>query len=133
MIEARKFIRVNSVAALMLILLVSCETSKAEKADKSKNLTEKQLKFDPEKWSAKKDNDYVYREAMLNDVLYNDEIRALSKEGIIVLLGAPDRIKDGHMYYVIRQDRLGFWPLHTKTMVIKLKADESVEWIKLHE
>jgi hypothetical protein len=30
------------------------------------------------------------------------------------------------------QERIGSWPLKTKTLVIKMKDEETVEWVKIH-
>ena len=89
--------------------------------------------FDKTKWSIKEDLDYPYRNQMVNDVLYSDSLRTLQKEGLIDLLGQPDYTREEHLYYRISETRLGTWVLHTKTIVIKLSKDNSVEWIKLHE
>ena len=70
---------------------------------------------------------------MLDDILYSDLIRSLGKDEILELLGEPDRSNDGYLYYTISQKRLVIWPLHTKTLVIKLTGDNNVDWIKIHE
>lgn len=92
-----------------------------------------EIDIDRKKWNVKDGSDYPYRELMLNDILYNDTIRSFKREDIIDLLGDPDRINENHPIYTIFQKRLWKWPLHTKTMVIKLSSDNSVEWIKVHE
>ena len=89
--------------------------------------------FDQTKWQIKEGKDYPYRDKMLDDVVYNDTIRTLHSHEVINLLGEPDYIRERHLYYRIRETRLGFWTLHTKTMVIKLAADDGIEWIKIHE
>jgi len=91
-----------------------------------------EIKFDKNKWQEKVNNFYPYRDLMLNDVVYNDTIRSLNKEQVLEILGEPDRINEGHLYYRITQTRLGAWPLKTKTMVIKLTDSEGIEWIKIH-
>ena len=48
------------------------------------------------------------------------------------LLGEPDYVREGHLYYRITETSLGNWPLKTKTMVIKLEDDKAIEWIKIH-
>ncbi len=91
------------------------------------------MAFEKAHWLFKEDGDYIYRSQMVHDVLYNDTIRSLNKNQIIATLGKPDRINEGHLYYMIAQKRLGVWPLHTRTLVIKLTNDQKVDWIKLHE
>lgn len=92
-----------------------------------------EMKFDKTKWGLKEGQDYIYRNQMLDDIVYNDTIRLLNKDEIINLLGNPDRTNEVYLYYLITQKRLGSWPLHTKTMVVKLSDDNSIDWIKIHE
>ena len=75
----------------------------------------------------------VLQVLMLNDVLYNDTIRTLTKNKILALLGEPDRTNNNHLYYLISRSGIGEFTLHTKTMVVKIKEDDSIEWIKVHE
>jgi hypothetical protein len=91
--------------------------------------------FDKEKWALKEGKDYPYRDQMLDAVVYTDTIRKLRKDKIVNLLGEPSYYSDDEyfLYYTIKQRRLGPWPFHTKTMVIKLKDNNSVDWIKIHE
>ena len=89
--------------------------------------------FDKEQWTVKHNDDYPYRPSMLNNVVYNDTIRTLNKAEIIDLLGEPDRRNEGYIYYMIEQKRLGFWPLHSRFLVVKFKDNDSIEWIKIHE
>ena len=70
---------------------------------------------------------------MVDEVLYSDSLRTLSENEIINHLGKPSYIREDFYYYRIKETRLGAWILHTKTIVIKLSEDSSVEWIKLHE
>jgi hypothetical protein len=92
-----------------------------------------QVPFDAEKWSVKKGWDYPFRDMMLDDVVSNQEFRILSSNEIIELLGEPTRINEGHLYYRIAQKRLVLWPLHTKTLVIKMNEGDEVEWMKIHQ
>ena len=90
-------------------------------------------KFNQNDWAIKTDDGYPYRAAMLDDVVFNKRIRALKKDSLMVVLGRPDRKNENYLYYLIDQNRIGFWPLNTKTMVIKLSDSLSIEWIKIHE
>jgi arylsulfatase A-like enzyme len=89
--------------------------------------------FDKTRWGIKDGKDYPYRDQMLNDLVYNDSVRMLDEQEILDLLGSPDRRTEGHFYYTVAQKRLGSWPLHTKSMVIKFANDNTIEWIKIHE
>ncbi|HZV68558.1 MAG TPA: hypothetical protein VFG10_03410 [Saprospiraceae bacterium] len=88
--------------------------------------------FDKIKWQSKEGKDYPYREKMLKDVMTNQDLKRLKEDEILDLLGKPDRIDSNYIFYVIDQKRLGSWPLHTKTMIIKF-SDDSIEWVKIHE
>lgn len=90
------------------------------------------MTFDPVNWQMKDGRDYPYRASMLDDVVYNDTIRSLDETALLSLLGDPDRRNEDYLYYLVSQKRLFTWPLHTRTMVVKLSAD-TIEWIKIHE
>jgi hypothetical protein len=97
-----------------------------------KNTTDE--KFDKIKWAIKRDNEYPHRDKMLNDLIANYKLKGLKKEEVVELLGAPNRTDNGHLFYTIAQETLAnILPLHTKTMVIKLTKDSTVEWRKIHE
>jgi len=70
---------------------------------------------------------------MVNNIVYNDKVQSLNKDEIPELLGKPDRVNENYFYYLVKENRLWFWTLHTKTMVIKIINDGEVEWIKIHE
>jgi len=114
----------KSIPIFMLFFCFACTSQKESST---------QIPFDKTKWSIKEDLDYPYRNQMVNEILYSDSLRTLQKEGLINLLGQPDYSREEHLYYRINETRLGAWILHTKTIVIKLSEDDSVEWIKLHE
>ena len=88
--------------------------------------------FDADSWRIKEGNNYPHRSLMVDDILYNDTVRSLSKNEIIDLLGEPDRINEDHLYYLIDQTQVGAWPLKTKTLVIKIAEDNTIDWIKTH-
>jgi hypothetical protein len=88
--------------------------------------------FDQAKWNAKNDQGYAYRNRMISDLIANDKLKKLSKREVIALLGQPDRIDKGYLFYRITQQRIGFLPVHTTTLVIKL--DEGiVKSVMIHE
>ncbi len=91
-----------------------------------------QLKFDKVKWQIKEDADFPYRDEMLDDLINNVTLKGLKIDSVIALLGQPDHIDNGHLFYPISQKRIGGFPLSTKTFVIKLTKDSTVEWRKIH-
>ena len=108
------------------MILLSCLSCAREEP-------KKENRFDREKWQLKEGRNYPYRFHMIKDVVYNDTIRSLTREELLKLLGDPDREEKNHLYYMISQERIGSWPLHTRSMVVKLKENDSIEWIKIHE
>jgi hypothetical protein len=124
----------NKIAVIILLFVGwACTIDHQDESTASDRVSETDIKFDQTKWSTKEGRDYPYREQMLNDIIHNDSVRGLYKDEILALLGEPDRSNEGYLYYRIKQKRLGPWPLHTKTLVIKCSADHTIEWIKIHE
>lgn len=117
----------------LLMICLACTSDKDRKAEKQNRKVEDAMVFDPEKWMEKEGKDYLYREFMLEDVVYNDTVRSLNREELLSLFGQPDRMQENHLYYTISQKRLGAWTVHSRSMVIKLTNAGSVEWIKIHE
>ncbi|MEO5500998.1 MAG: hypothetical protein ABIR31_06095, partial [Ginsengibacter sp.] len=60
-------------------------------------------------------------------------LHGLSKVQLIQLLGLPEKNVKGYYYYPISRTGMGGFTIHTKTLVIKLNSDSSVEWRKIHE
>ncbi len=117
----------------LLLFVLACNTEKKEISGLVDDGAIAEITFDKIKWRVKEGLDYPFRDRMLSSIVYNDTVRALNKDEILDLLGGPDRRNDGYLYYMISQRRLGFWPLHTKTLVIKLSEDSTIDWIKIHE
>ncbi len=116
---------------LLLLYCVACNTEKKEEPGSAEG--QENVVFDKIRWRVKEGLDYPYREQMLHDLVYNDTVRALNKDKILELLGEPDRSNDGYLYYTVAQKRLILWPLRTKTLVIKLSDNSTIDWIKIHE
>lgn len=116
---------------LMLTLLsgfTACQSDGAEKAE-----IQKEIEFDKAKWEIEDGYSYRYRDRMLADLLADDTLKKLNRGEIYQLLGEPTRTDSLYLFYTIAQKRLGFWPLHTKSLVIKLQSEEAVEWVKIHK
>jgi hypothetical protein len=110
-----------------LLFTGSCSDN-SKRADKNVNPE----KFDKNKWSLQGGDDYPYRGQMLDDLVYNVKLKGLKKAELINLLGEPDRSDSSYLFYKVSQKRIGFFPLQTRTLVIKLKSDSTVEWRKIH-
>ena len=107
-----------------LSLLCSCNSKKAD--------TNSHLKFDKVKWQTKEDEAYPYRNKMLDDLIDSVNLKGIQYDSLINILGQPDRVNDSHLYYNISRNEIGVVTLSTKTFVIKLKPDSTVEWRKIH-
>lgn len=96
---------------------------------------ESEMVFNKEKWRNQEGENYPYRDMMVNDVVYNDTIRNLTKNEILDLLGEASYYREdkNFLHYTITRTQLGFWTLHTKTMVIKFSDSNTIDWIKIHE
>jgi len=125
--------RIKIHFALLLLGCIACNNEEQAKSNLVDRGIEAEIQFDKSKWRYKEGLEYPYREQMLNDLVYNDTVRSLSKDEILDLLGQPERVNDGHLYYMIAQKRLRSWPLHTKSLVIKLSDDKTIAWIKIYE
>lgn len=119
--------------ALLFVCLTACNDERPEYKVGMKIKPDSKMSFDKSKWMDKDGHDYMYRDHMLNDILYNDSIRSISKDQILDLLGVPDRNKENHLYYRIAEKRLGFWTLHAKYLVVKISEKDTIEWIKVYE
>jgi hypothetical protein len=120
---------------VLFILLgcLACNTTSEKKSDSSDEPATTDIEFDKTKWATKDDADYPYRNQMLKDLLDNQKLKGLKRDSVLDLLGEPDRTDSSYLFYLIEQKRLKFIPLHTKTMVIKLSQDSTVNWVKIHE
>ncbi|TBX69937.1 hypothetical protein EZL74_05840 [Flavobacterium silvisoli] len=116
----------------ILILLIaftflSCKTNNSETDGKAK------MTFEKAKWIEIKGGDYPYRDEMLSDLMESGILKTLHKQEVLELLGEPNRTDENFLFYTVSQQRLAFWPLHTKTLVIKFSGENTVEWVKIHE
>lgn len=127
--------KIQLLTLLLLIGILSCNNQKGNYTHDIKGAPESEIPFNQEKWNLKEGKDYPYRDKMVNDIVYNDTIRTLTKNELLNLLGNPSYYRDdtNFLYYTIKQKRLFSWPLHTKTMVVKTDQNNNIEWIKIHE
>ena len=87
------------------------------------------------KWATTYGAEYPYRDNMLSDLINNYKLTGLKKNEVLNLLGQPNRSGSGYLFYTIIYKYRGNIPVpvHTKTLVIKLARDSTVEWGKIHE
>lgn len=121
------------LTVILFLACFSCHSNNKDLHENDGHVADPEVAFDKTKWEAKEGKDYPFRESMLNDILYGDTVRSQTGDGVLDLLGKPDRTNEDYLYYMIAQKRIGSWPLHTKTLVIKLTENDTVEWIKIHD
>lgn len=118
---------------LLFVFLSFFACKKSENEDFEVLKPEPIIELNKTNWNTKKGEEYSYRELLLDSVVYNQKIRSLGKSELFNLLGEPNRIENNHLYYIISQEKMEFWPLHTKTVVIKYSESDTITWIKIHE
>jgi hypothetical protein len=117
---------------MLTILIFTCCLSCHNKAEENKTGSV-EMEFDKTKWRIKNDVDYPYRDKMYKELRANARLKGLKKEDVLGLLGEPDRRDSGFLFYTLAQKRIGSFPLHTKTLVIKIPKDSTVAWARIHE
>jgi hypothetical protein len=89
--------------------------------------------FDQKKWNMKNEDGFAYRNVMLKDLIKSNKLKKLKKQEIIDLLGQPDRIDSAYLFYRVAQQRIGEFPLHTTTLVIKISNDTTGNAVMVHD
>ncbi|WP_424961379.1 hypothetical protein [Ekhidna sp.] len=121
------------IIILLLVLNAFLVCCKSKNEEKTMETIQQDLAFDSKQWKVKQEDEYPFRPLMYKEVLYSDSVRTLSKPQILSLLGKPEREENNHFYYLIEANTIGSFALNQKSLVIKFKSDNSVEWIKLYE
>jgi hypothetical protein len=116
---------------IFLLLCLACLSCKDDRAETVGN-EEAVPTFDKEKWNAADDSGYLFRERMLPGLLASDTLKKLKKDAIIDLLGEPKRTDNKYLFYTVSEKRVFALPMSVKSLVIKLRDDGSVEWVKTH-
>ena len=119
------FMQIRKLLLTFFIASVGCQNKDGQP----------EQKFDRIKWATKHDREYPYRDKILNDLITNHKLHGIRHDSVLYLLGQPNRTDNGHLFYTIEQKFFPntSWPLHTRTLVIKLARDSTVEWRKIHE
>jgi len=115
------------------IAMMACNNASKNKAANVADTALSVVNFEADKWKIKDGVDYPYRDKMLSNLLATKQLKQLKRNGVIELLGPPDRVDSNYLFYRVAQQRVGFFPLHTKTLVIKLNEDSTVLWTKIHQ
>ena len=117
----------------LVLFCFSCKESSLENSNSHDTAAKQEISFEEVKWKMKENLDYPYRNRMLQDLMTNRAFRMYNKNELLTLLGDANRVDSNYFFYTIAQKRIGLWPLHTKTLVIKFSEGDSVQWMKVHE
>ena len=92
-------------------------------------------KFDKSKWIAKDDMNYPMREAILNDLVTNHQLRGLTYKQLIDSLGEPANYGDSKdsIYYDVVVNYSNLDPKSGKYLVLHLSKDSVVTGFKVVE
>ena len=121
------------ISILLILTCFACSNAEDGRPFKAGDENEEKIKFDKTQWQVKDLEDYPFRNAMVDDLIKSRILKPLSRDQILELLGIPTRTNENYLYYMVAQTRLGAWPLHTKTLVIKIPEDGSENLIMIHE
>ncbi|HEX8459803.1 MAG TPA: hypothetical protein VF623_00170 [Segetibacter sp.] len=115
----------RNLLTLFLLCFLAC---------KNKVQDDKPEKFDRQKWATMNDMNYPYRAGMLKNLIDSVKLKGLKKEEVINLLGEPNRTDSGYLFYNVSREYFGntSFVINSKTLVIKIGKDSTVEWRKIH-
>lgn len=119
------------VVAIFLLPLFSCQGDMENVKEKSG--VAEPVRFDREKWLIKEGMDYPFRDSMLTDLTTNYDWEGMKSDDVIELLGKPWRSDSVALVFMVRQRRIGLWPLNTKALVVKLNPDSSVNKVVIYK
>lgn len=116
----------TNMAFVFLLFFTSCKGKKADNTALQP--------FNAVLWTIQQEGVYTHRADMLHYLMEHYTLKGISKDSLTLLLGQPDRSNEGYWYYHISSERLPGLPipLGTRTLVIKLTKDSTVEWRKVH-
>lgn len=95
--------------------------------------TKQPMVFDPVKWKEADGVDFPHRIRMLKDLMEHHDLHGITKDSLLKDLGEPTRADKDYLFYQVKQERIGSFPLHTITLVIKLGPDSLVDKVMIHK
>jgi hypothetical protein len=75
---------------------------------------EQKIVFDANQWQMKVDSEYPYRDRMIDDLISSNLLKSLNRQQILEMLGAPDRIDNDYLFYLVEQQRAILYIAHQK-------------------
>jgi len=125
--------KMHLMPVLIFLCLLWCTGCRNGAADSKEGDAAGGMPFDSAKWLVKEGGRYPYRDRMLDDLIHHHRLHGMHRDRVLQFLGIPDRKNGAYLYYAVDRDQLGPLTLHTKTLVIKLNSDSTVEWRKIHQ
>lgn len=116
------------VVFILFLLFLACADDKTPK-DQPPVVEEA---FTSDGWKQQVDGAFPNREKMLGSLMESDTLRGMDRAEILELLGHPLREENNHLFYRIREDKIGFMTLRTRTLVIVL-LDGKAQRILVHQ
>jgi uncharacterized membrane-anchored protein len=133
MLTGLKHTKMRILILCLLVCCLSCNNSNPETAEKENEESEHEMAFNATKWKTMDGVDYPFRDRMITDLMRSKILKKLKRKEVIVLLGQPNRTDKEYLFYTVAQERIQFFPLHTKTLVIKLSNDSTTNKVMIHE
>ncbi len=129
---------VRLLAAMIVICCTACKnsTETETESDSDTNSAATEMPFDKQKWNTKDGYDYPFRPKIVNHLIKKEnlaEFKKLKKDELIEMLGQPNRTDSLYLFYTITENRAGIMMLSSKTMVIKMRPDNTIETVRIHE
>lgn len=117
--------------AVLALALFACRPNEKSEGKSTPATTDNG--FSKTKWLEKNSDGYLYRDKLLDGLIASGTLKKMDKQEVLRFLGQPDRSDKNYLFYTVAQKKIGFFPLHTKTMVIELDTVNHVKTVKIHQ
>jgi hypothetical protein len=118
------------ILLLLYISVLACKNNSYESVSETKPETE--IAFDSAKWKTRQGQEFPYRAQMLDDLVQSKKLKGLKKSDVLNLLGEPSRTDKNYMFYEVSRDKIEFFTLRAKTLVLRFSPEDTVEAVLVH-
>ncbi len=127
-------LKFGAVGFILIFFMAVSSCREAEQKNDGKPFSDIKdpIPFDTEKWLTDDGGSFPYRERMLADLFADDKLKGLTKEQIVERLGQPTRTDKNYFFYLVTQDKIQFFTLRTKTLVIRFSERGLSEAVLIH-
>ncbi|NUY79563.1 hypothetical protein HUK80_01550 [Flavobacterium sp. MAH-1] len=122
--------KIKIVVLLLCMSVLACKNDNHENASETKSETE--IGFDSAKWKTRQGQEFPYRAQMLDDLVQSKKLKGLKKSEVLNLLGEPTRTDKNYMFYEVNRDKIEFFTLRAKTLVLRFSPEDMVEAVLIH-